>query len=127
MMKKKITFQNMSHSEPMEEHAIQKLEKISDFLKVSEQQSPYGVELWLKANKQHPHHAVALHLKTPHLDLNAHDQGTDMYVAIDNTIDKMVSLIKKEVSKKRDKYRKVETEKSNFINKNIDINLDDED
>lgn len=104
----------MQHSGPMEEHATQKLEKISDFLKSSEQASPYGVELWLKANKQHPHHAVELHLKTPHLDLNAHDEGTDMYVAIDNTIDKMVSLIKKEVSKKRDKHRKVETEKSKF-------------
>ena len=120
MMKKKITFHNMPHSDPLGEHATQKLEKINDFLKSSEQLTPFHVELWLKANKQHPHHAVELHLKTPDLDLNAHDQGADMYVAIDNTIDKMVSLIKKQVSKKRDKYRKVETEKKKFCSTSDD-------
>jgi ribosomal subunit interface protein len=113
-MKKKISFHNMPHSDPLEKHANEKLEKISNILKGEENVSPLHVELWLKANKQHPHHAVELHLKTPHLDLNTHDEGTDMYVVLDNTIDKMIALLKKEREKTRDKNRKVETEKSKF-------------
>ncbi len=104
----------MPHSDPLEQHASQKLDKIKDFLK-DETATPFFVELFLKANKQHPHHRAELHLKTPKYDLNAHDEGADMYISIDNAIDKVVKLLKKEKVKQKDKDQKVETEKSKFI------------
>ncbi len=113
-MKIKITFHNMPHSDPLEQHAKTKLAKLDEFTHNPSDASPRFVELWLKANKLHPHHAVELHLKTPHLDLHAHDEGADMYVVIDSTIDKMVTLIKKEKEKTRDKYRKQDPEKEDF-------------
>ena len=113
-MKRQITFHNMSHSEPMEAHANEKLNKLEEFLKDPEFTTPMNIQLWLKANPQHPHHAVELLLKTPQLSLEAHDEGTDMYVTIDNTIDKMVKLLVKEKKKNIDKRQKVETEKTAF-------------
>lgn len=113
-MEVKISFHNMPHSEPMETHALQKLLKITEFLKNQEDLSPFYVELWLKANKQHPHHATELHLKTPQFNLHAHDEGPDMYIAIDNTIDKMVKLLNKEKERQRDSIHKPDTDKKRF-------------
>jgi ribosomal subunit interface protein len=110
----KIAFHNMEHSEPMESHTRQKLEKISEFLKNEENSTPLFAEFWLKSNKQHPHHEAEFHLRTSRFDLNAHDVGADMYVVIDNTIDKMVALIKKENEMRRDRSRRADTEKKKF-------------
>lgn len=108
----KISFHNMSHSQPMEDHAQEKLQKIVEICGTD--QSPLNIELWLKANKLHPHHSAELHVKTAKFNLNAHDEGTDMYIVIDNTIDKMVGLLKKDKERSREKYHKPETEKKNF-------------
>ncbi|MBD3273337.1 ribosome-associated translation inhibitor RaiA [Candidatus Dependentiae bacterium] len=113
-MKRKITFQSMDHSEPIERHANEKLNKIEEMLKDSEWKTPMFMELWLKANKQHVHHKAELHLKTPQFDLNTHYENADMYFAIDNTIDKMVKLLKKEKALLKDKEQKPETKKKAF-------------
>lgn len=113
-MERRITFQSMDHSDSIENHANEKLNKIEEMLKGSDWQTPMFIELWLKANKQHVHHKADLHLKTPQFDLNSHDENTDMYVAIDNAIDKMVKLLKKEKSKIKEKTKKTNTEKRNF-------------
>ncbi len=115
-MKRKISFHNMEHSDPMEAHANSKLNKIEELLQGPEWETPKHLELWLKANKMHPHHETELHLKTPQFELNAHATGTDMYVVIDETVDKMVTLIKKEKTKLKDKHQKVKTAKNNFGN-----------
>jgi ribosomal subunit interface protein len=112
----KITFINMEHSAPMEAHAQEKLKKISEFIVGPEWPTPKHLELWLKANKLHPHHGVELHLKTPRFSLNTHYEGTDMYYVLDRTIDKMVKLLKKEKSKILDEKEKVETGKKQFSN-----------
>jgi ribosomal subunit interface protein len=104
----------MNHSDPIEKHARQKLEKLHELLKRDDQKPPFFVEFWLKANKLHPHHRTELHLKTSTLDLHAHDEGTDMYVSIDNTIDKMVKLVTKQKKINLDKQRKSQTEKKSF-------------
>lgn len=104
----------MDHSDPIEKHTREKLEKLHELLKRDDQKPPFFVEFWLKANKLHPHHATELHLKTSLFDLHAHDEGTDMYVTIDNTIDKMVTLVLKEKSKLKDKNHKPKTEKRGF-------------
>jgi ribosomal subunit interface protein len=113
-MKKKITFHGMEHSIPLEEHATLKLDKISEIAKPDGNPDPFFVELWLNAHKLHPHHTVELHLKTPVLDLVTHYESTDMYIAIDSVIDKMVSLVKKEKSKIRDKEHKASNDKKAF-------------
>jgi ribosomal subunit interface protein len=101
----------MPHSISIEEHAQQKLNKTLELLKSEGTQTPLYAELWLKANKQHPHHAAELHLKTPHLDLHSHDEGTDMYMVIDTAIEKMLTLVKKEKERQRDKIRKPQIDK----------------
>ena len=113
-MNRKISFHNMEHSTPMEKHANEKLGKIEEHLKNAEWETPKFLELWLKANAQHPHHAAELHLKTPQFNLNTHDEGTDMYVMIDNVIDKMVKVLDKEKAKLKDKKQKIETDKKDF-------------
>jgi ribosomal subunit interface protein len=113
-MERRITFQSMDHSDPIEKHANEKLNKIDEMLKDSEWKTPMFIELWLKANKQHVHHQVDINLKTPQFDLMSHDINADMYVAIDNAIDKMVELLKKEKAKVKEKEQKPETEKGAF-------------
>lgn len=122
-MKKTVTFENMEHSSNLEEHANSKLKKIEDMLQAEENWTPHYTHLWFKANKQHPHHRVDLQLKTPLFDLHSHGENTDMYVALDEAIDKMVKLLKKHKDKLHDKITKVDTPKSDFINKGI-VKLD---
>ena len=110
----KVAFHGMSHSEPMEQHAREKLAKILNFLEDRVNMTPLFAEMFLKANKQHPHHHVELHLRTPQFNLNAEDEGTDMYMCIDNTIDKMVSLLKKHKERSIDEKHKPDTEKRRF-------------
>lgn len=116
-MKRQITFINMPSSEPMTKHANEKLTKIEEFLKEpnSKFTTPMNADLKLTANKLHPHHEVTLNLKTPQFSLAAHDEGTDMYVVIDNTIDKMVKLLIKEKKKMLTKRKNADTEKKEFL------------
>jgi ribosomal subunit interface protein len=116
-MQVKISFHNMSHSAPIEQHVREKLEKLHELLKSCDNTPPFFVEFWLKANKLHPHHAAELHLRTSIFDLHAHDEGTDLYMVIDTTIDTMVKLVKKQKDKQHDKHHKAETEKKNFVDK----------
>jgi putative sigma-54 modulation protein len=115
-MDKKITFHNMDHSDPMEQHALEKLSKIEELLEGAEWETPKFLELWLEAHKTHPHNKVELHLKTPQFDLHAHSEETDIYFAIDETVDKIIKLLKKEKQKLKDKNQKVSTDKKNFSN-----------
>ena len=126
-MRKKVTFQNMDHSSVLEEHAFQKLIKVEDLLVGEELQSPHFIEVWFKAHKRHPHHAVELHLKTPQFDLHAHDEGADMYIALDNTIDKMVKQLHDHKSRILDKKHKVKNEKREFENEDDKFTLSDDD
>ena len=110
----KISFHNMPHSEPLEAHTKEKIDKIFEVLKRATETTPFNVEVWLKAHKTHPHHVAEMHLKTKNFDLMAHDEGPDMYVAVDNTVDKMVRLIKKEKERMSDRHHKIENEKKSF-------------
>jgi ribosomal subunit interface protein len=113
-MEIKITFHNMPHSSVLEQHAQAKLKKIEEILKAQAHMSPFTVEMWLTANKQHPHHAAKIHVKTPCFDLIAHHEGPDMYIAIDTAIDKMITVIKKEKEQLTEKTQNPDTPKKNF-------------
>lgn len=110
----KIAFQNMDHSEPLDAHTRAKLQKISEMLSKEQNIMPLFAEFWLKANKQHPHHSAEFHLRTPRFDLHSHDEGPDLYIVVDNTIDKMVAQLKKEKERFRDNHRKPDSDKSKF-------------
>jgi len=83
-------------------------------LKRQKDATPLFLEVWLEAHKTHAYNRAELHLKTPNFDLDTHDESTDVYVALDNAIDKMVALVKKEQERVRDKDRKAGTEKDEF-------------
>jgi ribosomal subunit interface protein len=102
----------MEHSSPLESHAHQKIEKIKSMFSDAEAVTPFFVELWLKAHKTHPHHGAELHLKAGELDLHAHEEGTDMYVVVDNTIDKIVEQIKKHRALMKNKSKRDHKEES---------------
>lgn len=110
----KITFQQMEHSDPLEQHIHQKLERIHEILKDEAQTTPFSLEIWLKAHSQHQHHAMEFHIRTKHFNLNAHDQGPDLYEVADSCIDKMFGQIRKEKQKLRDAHQKHENEKTRF-------------
>lgn len=110
----KISFHNMPHSDPLEAHAREKLKKIGDVLHGQVDATPFNIELWLKANKQHPHHAAELHVKTPIFNCNAHHEGPDLYIVLDTTIDKMVAQLKKEKERRLDDIHKPDTAKKKF-------------
>lgn len=112
-MKVAISFQQMEHSDALENYVIEKLEKISELLK-NEDQRPLHVDVFLKARKQHPHHEVEIHLKAAHFSIDAHDEEPDMYIAIDKTVDRIIGMIKKQKSKLKDKMHRPETEKTKF-------------
>ena len=114
MLNTKISFQNMEHSAPIEAHAIQKLAKLEEILRYESGLTPFFVEFFLTAKKEHPHHKADLHLRTAHLNLNSHDEGTDMYIAIDNAIDKMVELVIKEKEIRKDKQKNTPNPKKDF-------------
>ncbi len=103
----------MPHSDPLEQHAKEKLQKITDFLK-DENATPLNVELHIEGHKTHAYNKAQLHLRTPNYSLDSHDECEDLYIAIDNTIDKMVKLLKKEKDKQKDKNHKRENEKNKF-------------
>lgn len=114
-MKRTISFIGMPHSDPLEEHSNQKLDKLTALIKHDdEHEGAYFLELHLKAQEMHAHHRVDLHVKTPHVNLHTHDEGPEMYLAVDNAIDRMITLYKKEKGKIQDRHRNIETDKRKF-------------
>ncbi|MDQ5890615.1 MAG: hypothetical protein QG604_489 [Candidatus Dependentiae bacterium] len=110
----KINFHQMPHSDGLDKHAREKLEKVSTILKRSEPLHPIMAELFLNAHTGNAHHEVELRVKSGTLNAVAHDTNPDMYMAIDAVVDKVVTQIKKEKTRDDDRRHKVKTEKSSF-------------
>jgi ribosomal subunit interface protein len=106
-----ITFQNMPHSDDLAAHAHEKFTKILEFLG---SHTIMSADLWLKGDKHNEQNMVEMHIKTTTLSLNAHDEGMDMFIAIDNTMDKMLRQIKKNKERTQDKAYKFDSEKRKF-------------
>lgn len=79
----------MEHSDPMEAHARQQLEKIVTFLK--NEREPIYIELVLEPSKVREHSRVELLVKTPHYDRISSREytGDTFYVTLDHVIDVM--------------------------------------
>ena len=114
-MNVKISFHNMPHSNALEEHAHEKLAKITHLFKEESSDHPLFFELFLNAETTHAHHNVELHVKTEKLNLVTHTEHADMYIATDQVIEKMVGLVRKKKNKQKDKEQKVINEKRAFV------------
>lgn len=114
-MKRTISFIGMPHSDALEAHSNQKLDKLSSLIKHDqENEDAYSLDLHLKSQEAHTHHRADIHLKTPDMKLHAHDEGPEMYVAVDNVVDRIIALYKKEKGKVRDRHRNADTDKKKF-------------
>lgn len=111
----KLTFHGMPHSQALENHAREKMDKITHLFKAESGDHPLFIELFLNAQTAHgAHHNVELHIKTEQLNLVTHAEDSDMYTATDMVIEKMAGLVRKEKKKLNDKKQKVVTEKTAF-------------
>lgn len=104
-MSKRITFREMDHSMPMEEHVNKQLEKVEKLL--ANERPPIYIDMVLTASKVRQHPRAELRIKTPHYDLVTHyeHEGVDMYDAIDRTIDTMYKRLQAEKKKNMEKMR----------------------
>ena len=111
-MEKKINFHNMDHSIAIEAHALKKLIKLEEFC--AHKASPLQAELWLKAESSHPHHKVDLKVRMNKSELHTSSESRDLYVAIDEAIDKMVTQLKKAKDIQLHKDHAIENDKRRF-------------
>lgn len=107
----------MPHSDALDAHARERIEKITHFFKPEElEHQPLAIELFLNAESAHKrHHHAEIHIKHALLHSTTTAEGNDMYIVIDNVVDKLISMIKKEKAKQQDKMHKVKTEKQQFV------------
>jgi ribosomal subunit interface protein len=88
-MNKRIVFRNMDHSDVMEAHAHEQLEKVVNFLE--NDRGPVFIDLYLEPSKVHKHHRVELHVKSADYNLNSsyEHEGMGFYETLDHVIDVM--------------------------------------
>jgi ribosomal subunit interface protein len=92
-MNKKITFRDMESTVLLEEHVHEQLAKVERFL-LSER-SPINIEVLLTAHKQHAHHEVEVRLHCPDYHFRAHAEGNDMYMVINEAIDRLYTELRR--------------------------------
>jgi ribosomal subunit interface protein len=105
MMNKRIVFRNMEHSDIMEAHANEQLEKIITFLE--NDRGPVHIDLYLEPSRVHKHHRVDLHVRSAEYNRNAsyEHEGMDFYETLDHVIDVMYRELHEEKRKNIDKEK----------------------
>ncbi|MCK4499259.1 HPF/RaiA family ribosome-associated protein [Candidatus Babeliales bacterium] len=116
-MNRKISFHNMDHSEPLEEHVNRRLDKVEEYLKNEE--LPQHIEVRLTGGHVHAHNKVEIHLKTKNFNLDASraSETGKMYEVVDDAVDRIVALYKKEKQRLVDRHKKHVNEKVDFKTK----------
>jgi len=105
VMKKRIVFRNMDHSDVMESYAREQLEKIVNFLE--NDRGPVNIDLYLEPSRVHEHHRVELHVKSPDYNLNSsyEHEGMSFYDTLDRVIDVMYRELHETKRKNHDKEK----------------------
>lgn len=95
-----ITFKNMEHSDPMEQHIRKHLEKIEHFL--HNERDPIFIHVFLEPSKVHRHHRIELLVKSPNYDLSVayEHEGMDFYITLDRVINQMLDRLQDEHQRK---------------------------
>lgn len=97
-----ITFRNMDHSDPMEQHVRKHLEKIERFL--HNERSPIAIDVFLEPSHAHRHHRVEMIVKSPNFNrtLAYEREGLDFYAVVNHVIDHMLDLLQEDHRRKID-------------------------
>lgn len=113
-MNRRIMFRHMPHSDAIEQHALQQLEKIEHFLE--NEPSPCSIDLVMEPSKVREHPKAELRVKTPNYDLITHyeKEGMDFYLVIDHVIDIMYRLLLEEKQKRVDARKRGTTLQEEF-------------
>ncbi|MBW2107981.1 MAG: ribosome-associated translation inhibitor RaiA [Deltaproteobacteria bacterium] len=102
-MQKSITFINLDSSEPLKAYAFEKLDRFDRFL-----QNPAKANVVLTVEKFR--HIAEINISADGFSINAHEETSDMYSAIDMALDKIDKQLKK--NKKKFKKRRSTAAKS---------------
>ncbi len=86
-MNKQFTFRNMEHSNTLEEHANEQLQKVEKFLE--HEKEPIYLHIILTAHHIHAHHQVEFQVTTPLYKMSTHREGPELYQLISEVIDIM--------------------------------------
>ncbi len=103
-------FVHMDSSPLIEAHAREKVAKLQALLTHN---NPVRIKFTFTANHAHNNlRHIELHLSASKLNIQTHEEGQDMYGHINGVIDKMITLVKKELEKQNDHHHS--TPKSDF-------------
>lgn len=86
-MNKRIVFQGIEKTQPMEETCNKHLKKIEHFLE--NERTPIFIDLVLQPSKVHAHHYVELRVKTPHYNKISSYEGPEFYDVVNRVVDIM--------------------------------------
>ena len=123
-MKIKFMFQGLDHTQAIEDHITKKINKLDEFIAAEE--SPRSVTVHVKKDAQVK---IELNLSTKSLHLDSHSSDYDLYAAADDAVAKLITQIKKQKEKIRDKRQSESIFKRSFDGINnadaCDINAED--
>jgi putative sigma-54 modulation protein len=94
-MQKSVTFINLDSSEALRAYAFEKLDRFDRFL-----QNPAKANVVLTVEKFR--HIAEINISADGFTINAHEETSDMYSAIDMALDK----IDKQIKKNKQKFKK---------------------
>jgi len=103
MMKAKVTFKNMDHSNPMEDYAQDQLAKIYHFME--NEPTPVHIELVLEPSHVHAHHKIELRVKSPNYSRVSTYEGPEFYDVLDRVIDTMYKELHEDKSRHVDERK----------------------
>lgn len=105
-MQKSITFMNLDPSETLKAYAFEKLDRFDKYL-----ENPAKATVVLTVEKFR--HITEINISADGFIINAHEETSDMYSAIDMALDKLDKQIKK--NKKKFKKRRSTAARSKFF------------
>src|SRR5258708_939614 len=91
-----VTFRHVEPSEGLRQHAEDKIQRIHKFLR-----RPIEAHVILEVLKHR--HIAEVQLSANHLNINAREETTDLYSAIDLAVTKIERQVKKHVAKVKDR------------------------
>jgi len=93
-MKVTFTFQGLDHTKAIEDHIEKKLQKLDEY--ISSEVSPRNVLVHVKKDAQTK---IELNLRTKNYHLDSHATNYDLYLAADDAVAKIITLVKKQKEK----------------------------
>ncbi len=103
-MQKKITFSGKGHTPVLDEHINKQLEKIEQLLK--KEATPIFLDVVVDFHDVHKHQHVTARVKTPHYECFAEHEGPDIFMEINEVIERLFDQLRTEKKKLVDRHRR---------------------